>query len=87
MSPFNDSYFLPIAELQRDDGDIKLNIVNFDLLKYQRPVDDPLFEAHYSFSDSEITRRTESNIKVGYIRSYKPDFPSGVLGCLQQVNI
>jgi hypothetical protein len=78
MSPFNTSFVSPIPELQRNDGDLKVNIVGFNRKAYSKPVEDPFFKAH-----TRITEFANATADEPYIS----DFPAGALGCLLQVSI
>lgn len=65
--------------MQRGDADISLIAVWLNNVKFEQPVDDPLFAAHHP--KTYIVGGGYPN----YTR-YKTDFAAGVIGCAQQVS-
>jgi hypothetical protein len=70
----------PIPEMFRSDADVILKPIGKANVKYNRPVDDPLFAAHTTRGN--VTSRAGTPLKF-----YYSDFPMSTFGCAQQVCI
>ncbi|KAF2736414.1 hypothetical protein EJ04DRAFT_432960 [Polyplosphaeria fusca] len=69
--------FQAIPELQYTDADIALRLTRLNNIKFNKPVDDPMFSAHRAFTFLEITKGVNSTM-------YHTDSPGSVTGCTEQ---
>lgn len=69
--------FDPISELKVNEADLTLIMVTLNQVKYQQPVEDPLFSAHKPFN---WTGSSTSSMIV-----YFSDWPNAMMACKQQV--
>lgn len=65
--------FEPLPELRKDNADVVLIHLKKNNMFYKEPVDDPAFSAHKPLNLWDAVY-------------YVSDFPSAVLGCVQQVS-
>ncbi|KAF2736964.1 hypothetical protein EJ04DRAFT_562032 [Polyplosphaeria fusca] len=65
----------PLPEMARNDSDLVVMAVWQNSIRYNKPVDDPLFSAH------KVLNRTTA---IGKLTRYGADYPAGVVGCAEQ---
>lgn len=63
--------------MNRTDADLALAAIAFNNVKYDNPVDDPVFSAH---KQQSYTYRGKA------MKSYRPDAHVGIIGCMEQVS-
>jgi hypothetical protein len=69
----------PLPEMKSDDADLVLVMIPKNQMKYETPVNDPVFAAHKPF----VYRLPSSTAST---TNYLSDWPISTLGCKEQVS-
>ncbi|PLB44482.1 hypothetical protein P170DRAFT_417125 [Aspergillus steynii IBT 23096] len=79
--------WIPIPALNRTDADVNIIFINANNLRYDYPVDDPIFGAHRSALE-ELQQLPDVNASIAELNNWwLPDSYTTVLGCTDQYQV